>query len=194
MIDLDRKIIFTHPPKTGGTTVESAFRWHPKYVPDSPRHLTFFRNFKHASLERHVRYAEENLGLRGEDFFKFVCVRNPWDIAVSWYYFDQDKNIISKTTTFEEYLNRRCKEERFLNIFPFINYKNNFYIDYVIRYENYKEDAEQIFEKYGVDWNEDFHTHCRPKNTPYQSLYTPNTRNMIAEKAKGYIDTFGYSF
>jgi hypothetical protein len=121
-------------------------------------------------------------------------VRNPWDIAVSWYYFDLDKKIIEESTTFENYVTLRCKEERFLNILPFINYRDSFYIDYVIRYENYKENTEKVFEKYGVTWNEDFHVTCRPKNTEYQKLYTPRTKNMIQEKAKSYIDTFGYSF
>jgi hypothetical protein len=68
------------------------------------------------------------------------------------------------------------------------------YVDYVIRYENYKEDAERVFDKYDVTWNEHFHVTSRPRNTPYQDLYTPKTKTMVEEKAKSYIDMFEYSF
>jgi hypothetical protein len=32
MYDLNRKIIFTHPPKCAGTTIEMYFGWHPNAI------------------------------------------------------------------------------------------------------------------------------------------------------------------
>jgi hypothetical protein len=194
MIDLERKIIFMHPPKTGGTTIESAFKWHPNYKPKNDlEYVKFFKKFKHSSLAEHIEHIQ-TLGFLENQFFKFVSIRNPWDIVVSWFYFCKSKSQIPENLTFEDYVIQQCKNPNFLNIEPFLYYKNNFIIDYVIRYETYKEDCENVFKKYNVTWNENFHTSSRPKNIPYQNFYTKKTKEMIENQSKTLIELFNYTF
>jgi hypothetical protein len=199
MIDFDKKIIFTHYPKCAGTTIEAAFNWHPscfKKKSKEKRNATIvFKKFKHASLEQHIRYIEKSSDLSSEQFFKFTCIRNPWDLAVSWYFFQRYNKRKIAQCSFEEYVEKRCKESDFLNIKPFLFHKNNYSIDYVIRYENYEEDTQKIFDKYKVTWNKNFNTKSRPPNTPYKNFYNNlNTKNMIEEKSKTMIELFGYKF
>ena len=93
MIDLQKKIIFIHPRKTGGTTIESAFGWHPRCYRNETKKekdpkQTWFLKFKHASLTQHINTIE-SLGYKESDFFKFACIRNPWDLMVR--YSDRDR-------------------------------------------------------------------------------------------------------
>lgn len=100
MFDISKKIIFTHPPKCGGTSIEYALGALPKnYVEahnteiirkgNSARCMSVIPNvpFKHESLDKHIKKLNE-LGEDRLNYFVFSCVRNPWDRAVSRYYHD----------------------------------------------------------------------------------------------------------
>ena len=185
MIDVERKIIFTHPQKCGGTTIEAAFGWRDECVYDK---------IKHASLTEQIELVE-SLGHKSTDFFKFSCVRNPWDIIVSWYFYDKHYDYAAARGSFEEYaiivLNRHTNR---LDIKPFLYHCETYSIDYVIRFENYKEDTQKIFDKFNVNWIEDHNTQIRPKDTPYQEVHTELTRELVYEKASHSIELFGYEF
>jgi len=72
MILHDKKIIFIHIPRTGGTSVEEYFQFKHQHgwKPDTAQHLTLKEYSDHYDVE---------------DYFKFTIVRNPWDRLVSWY-------------------------------------------------------------------------------------------------------------
>jgi len=198
MIDFEKKIIFIHPPKTGGTTIESSFKWHPKYYPSlegKAEYKKFFIRFKHAHLDEQINYVE-TLGYKENSFFKFACIRNPWDLMVSLYFFDKYHKYPIADNSFEEYVvGRFNRGPNFLDLLPmFFYHKNEFKIDYVIRYEQYKTDTEAVFIRYGVSWGDNFHVHIRPKNTPYQEVNTEVTKDLIYKKAKDVIDYFKYEF
>jgi hypothetical protein len=196
MFDIKNKIIFTHPQKTGGTTIESAFRWHPKYKTskDINAYRSFFQMIKHASLSQHI-FQLEKLGYNHKDFFKFTCVRNPWDAAVSFYLFFRKEKRQIAMSSFQDFLLEVCSDkDSFLNASFFYFHNGEYCIDYVIRYENYKEDAEKIFKKYGVDWNENFHTGIRPKNLCYKNFYNEFTKKIVENKANDLIKLFNYKF
>jgi hypothetical protein len=196
MIDIERKIIFTHPQKTGGTTIESAFGWHPKDKPLNYRdsYRNFFLQIKHSSLSYHI-YLLNKSEHDYRDFFKFACVRNPWDAAVSFYFFFKKNGMRIALGSFEDFLLEVCKErDSFLDAKFFYFHNGKYEIDYVIRYENYKEDTEKVLKKYGVDWHENFNTGTRPENLPYQDLYNEKTKKMVENKAKDLINLFGYKF
>lgn len=195
MIDLNRKIIFTHPQKCGGTTIEAGFGWHPNYVSPEKRleHTTFFKKFKHASLTEHIKHIEL-LGHTKNQFFKFACVRNPWDITVSWYFFQKHFGKPIALGSFEDYVINKFKIGNFLDIKPFLYYNNEYCIDYIIRHENYTEDTQRVFNKFSIEWKENFNIHTRPENTPYQNIHTKKTKDLVYEKANQTIELFGYKF
>jgi hypothetical protein len=144
-----RKIIFTHPPKCGGTSFE---------------HFLGFKNYgehcrlyKHASLVDHVK-AIEKINQNADDFAKISIIRNPWERMVSWYFhlrekalfaerFGKLKNRIQSLASdleFNEFVDciNKFNIEIFHRDFSYYMFgeSNTFEIDFVIRYENYKTD------------------------------------------------------
>lgn len=209
MYDIEKKIIFTHFPKTGGTTIEAGFNWHPNLnVEKGAEYVRYFRKFKHAPLTNHV-VALESQGFNIKDFFVFTCVRNPWDIMVSRFFHDKYEGAhlhayesqreqlkYISSLPFDEYVEVRLKSKSFLDIKPFIIHGNANLVNASIRFENYKEDAEKIFKKYGVTWPAmNYNTHSRPKNTFYKSFYNNNkTKKLVEDAAESFIKFFGYTF
>ena len=208
MIDLDKKIIFTHHPKCGGTTIEAAFGWHPrekrireKKIVESD-YIDWFSNIKHAFLEAHVEILKSK-NINYKDFFKFTCVRNPWDLMVSRFFHDNrafDVNDGIKKLTFDEYVNRRLHKDRpktakILNFTPFLFYNNEFCMDYVIRFENYKEDVNKVLKQFNVKWPGMNYNVSKEKKGHYRTFYkNPKTRKLVEEAGKDVIELFGYEF
>jgi hypothetical protein len=205
MFDLDRKIIFTHPQKCGGTSIEAAFGWHPKYSTDkSDNYYTLFKTFKHTSLTKHIQHIE-TLGYSKDDFFKFTCVRNPWDMAVSRFHHDKkDKNVSNyvKNMNFDEYIEFKCNQQiknekiKFLNIDMFVHHKNQLCIDYVIRLENYEKDFKILKEKFKVELpQQHFNYRNKTKDDIYQNYYSnPKTKKLVEEASQTLIKMFGYKY
>jgi hypothetical protein len=205
MYDITRKVIFTHFPKTGGTTIEAAFGWHPNTNPNKRGdYIQHFKKFKHASLGDHIQ-ALERLGQDHRKFFKFTCVRNPWDIIVSRYFHDQKEG--SKETasqelkhlsslSFDDYVQIRLKYNWMLDVYPFVMHHNEMQMDFVIRYENYKQDSEEIYSRFGVGIPlENYNTKSRPPGTHYRDLFTRrDTIDRVKNAAKTFIDLYGYEF
>ena len=208
MIDLDKKIIFTHHPKCGGTTIEAAFGWHPrekrireKKIVESD-YIDWFSNIKHAFLEAHMEILKDK-NLNYKDFFKFTCVRNPWDLMVSRYFHDKhdfrvDDSI--KKLTFDEFvihrLDKGCsKKNKVLNFTPFLFYNNEFCMDYVIRFENYKEDTDKVLKKFNLKLPEKNYNVSKEKKEHYGAFYkNTKTIKLVEEAGKDVIELFGYEF
>ena len=219
MLDLNRKVIFTHPPKCAGTTVEGLFGWHPsKYKgEDSRAYFEYFRKWKHASLENHLA----ELHLMGEDasnYFVFSCIRNPWDRAVSWYHWrvkelarfkrnhpDEEPSERLRAileASFEEFViqdYKRVKGGRvnLLATSPFILSASGRKPDFIIRHENYLEGLRFVAEKFGLDADTavPFNADVRPKEPHYREYYTSEQSiSIVAEMAKDSIEEFGYEF
>jgi hypothetical protein len=72
MILPDKKIIFIHIPRTGGSSVEKYFnfKFSSDWKPKTAQHLTLEEYSNHYDLDK---------------YFKFTIVRNPWDRLISWY-------------------------------------------------------------------------------------------------------------
>ena len=220
MFDLSRKIIFTHPQKCAGTSVEGLFGWLPKQQEpnNKPEYLEYFRKWKHASLDEHLN----ELRLIGEDtssYFIFSCVRNPWDRAVSWYYHSKVKSVIRfkrnnpgkeipekmaeiQGCSFEEFIiddYERVKGGGFnaLSIRPFIFSATGIKPDLIIRYENYAEELHAVAKKYGLDAStaERLNADARPNGSGYRVHYLNSELiSIVAEMGSDSIDDFGYKF
>ncbi len=82
-VDHDRRLIFIHIPKTGGTTILTLLGlWNKERSPDFQK---LFGNFGNVDLQ-HLTHAQIADFLTPDEFhsyFKFAFVRNPWDRAVS---------------------------------------------------------------------------------------------------------------
>ena len=211
MYDLNKKFIFTHPEKCGGTSVEELLgflKLRQKY----PN----IHTFKHASLKVHVeKLIEKEIEIK--DFFKFSIIRNPWDRAVSfynhvrhkeYYYYtvkrpdlQMPKYVKNATTmTFKQYalthFNKNFNSENVTK--PYMFFQDKFSLDYVIRLEYLQEDLYNIKDKLKIDLNcstpHRNNIEIFTARIPYKDFYDKEMENFIGKLFEWDIETFGYKF
>jgi hypothetical protein len=178
MFDLSRKIVFTHPKKCAGTTIEVLFGWHPSECKNKNKsvYLKQFTKWKHASLDEHLNM----LQILNEDiskYFVFSCIRNPWDRAVSFYnhskyqaenYYERERAPIpnhvfdAKTMSFSGFVQKYTKRKlcSYFSSMPFFQHEGKFYTDEIIRFESIEKDINLIFKKLKLD---------APTNIPHRN-------------------------
>src|SRR5258708_8913369 len=77
-LSADRKLLFVHIQKTGGSSLTQVLKQH---VPDLE---------EIGGTHDHAGWMRETLADKWPHLFKFAFVRNPWDRLVSWYSMIQD--------------------------------------------------------------------------------------------------------
>ena len=169
IFDLDYKVIFTHPQKCGGTSVELSFLDEKIFFNMSHP----WRQWKHATLSKQINEIKR-LGYNPDEFYKFSITRNPWDRVVSWYNFKrraQSQKYVSivynlskklqhmqrnfyDNLTFKRFVMEPGLNQYVLGAYEkltittdehFFFYKNQFALDYVIRLEHFEEDIKIVF-------------------------------------------------
>lgn len=211
MYDLDKKIIFTHPPKCGGTSIEEMLGFLQLRNKHPNIHV-----FKHGSLEMHCKKIKEK-GFDDNEFFKFSIIRNPWSRAVSFYnhvkykeydYFVNKLNSVefpnyikdSRQLTFKEFVFKRFKHDFNSEVVtkPYMCLYKEFSLDYIIRLEHLKQDFSSIRDRLHIDSNIDIpHLHNSDKyveRVDYKQYYDEETKNFIETLFKWDIETFDYTF
>ena len=125
------------------------------------------------------------------NYFKFCFVRNPWDRAVSRYYWNQEKT--GKLESLNESLTNN-------------NPNSNFYIytidgeiavNYVGKYETLKEDLNFICHKLNIPfdgWLPKAKGNARKDKRHYSEILTQEQANSIGEKCAKEIAWFDYDF
>ena len=209
MFDIDKKYIFTHPQKCGGTSIEELLGMFTK------EKIRTQRKYKHHSLSFHISAINDH-GYSTEDFFKFSVIRNPWDRMVSYYYFDlnvQEKWWISQHPNkplpkyikevlhmnFDEYVRHRCdnKHNHPFSAERFMYHQDKYALDYCIRFENIVEDTKIVMDKLGIEYKEMPHRNKSTSYKPqkhYSQFYTEETKDLIASASIDDIEFFGYEF
>ena len=127
-------------------------------------------------------------------YFTFSIERNPWDRQVSFYYW-QYRNP-EKRPAFETYLRdphyRAC-----IDNFGIYGIRDEVIVDQVLRYENLAEDFAAVLQRLGLPADTSLprvKAAPRPKGAHYSSLYTPETRDLVASWYRREIEAFGYTF
>lgn len=122
---------------------------------------------------------------------KIAIVRNPWDHAVSHYLWQKKNGYKGGGLDFETYL-----DTAYVSLFPFYYINGEFVIDDMLRFENLKEDSENLLKKLNISQQLELpltKNNVRQKKS-YNDFYTEETINKIIKKNQTIINQFNYSF
>lgn len=176
--------IFTHIPKTGGTSIFSK---------RSPlRHREEFKYIKLAG--GHVRL--NWLKFEINNYYKFTIVRNPWDRIISMWLVRKRPYL-----NLDDYVLRLLDRKEGTNFVASQSYwvsddEGNLLIDKFYRYEEYEDSVKDIYKKFlNVELGEIPHLRKTKRMKDYRKYY--NKSSQIEAIAKFYIkdiENFGYEF
>ena len=200
MISFQKRFLFVHIPKTAGNSIQSVLR---DYSEDELVALRGeqdgverfgLRNPKY-KVKKHSTLAEYRAALGDAEFgrlYKFICVRNPWDRMVSYYFtptqkaevWDRKKfrKIISSALSVADYLRLDQGEED-----PFGN------VDYIMRFENLADDFRTVCAALDISPMK-LPQYNRSNRKHYSKYYDDDLRELVRVRFAAEIERFGYAF
>ena len=206
LISDSHRFLFVHVQKTGGSTIDNSLT---ASLGDVRRIKEAHR---HAPLDRLLQL-EPALA----DYWTAGFVRNPWARMVSWWrmverfrdgaergverYLDHlQRNrfvagIIEKHPDFESFVLEATEEHPRLRK-PQVEFMNapGRSADFVGRQESLEADLHTIYDHLGLTWVELQSVNIDPGRPDYHDVYTPVTRDRIAELFAADLAAYGYDF
>jgi hypothetical protein len=200
MISSQKRFLFVHIPKTAGNSIQSVLR---DYSEDQ---LVALRKEQDGierfgllnpkyNIKKHSTLKEYRQALGTEQFrtfYKFTCVRNPWDRMVS-YYFTPTQNpetwsrkkfrgMISKAVPLADYLRLDDGEQD-----PFAN------IDYIMRFESLADDFRAVCTAIDIS-PPPLPQYNRSNREHYSKYYDDDLCELVRTRFAAEIERFGYAF
>ena len=216
LLSLKHNFLFVHIAKTGGTSVRDSLR--PLRLRD-PWFVAQFLCSRLSSLSghrlgikfpRHSKIIAAKEMLPAETFdnlFKFVFVRNPWDLQVSSFHHIRRErpHLMSHIETFDEFIRWKLDPERpyQFHVDTSIELQSDYVVDlhgkvlvdFMGRYENLHEDFEEACRRIGVRAPELQHKRqAKDRKKDYRSYYTDEIAEAVAKHFARDIEIFGYTF
>ncbi len=205
MLSTKHRFLFVHIPKTGGNSVQSVLE---PYSDDSIVKATpyqdginrfevrsaRYRTAKHSTIADYRReYGEAMLG----QLFKFCCVRNPWERALSDYFSPHRGPVMWDKQRFIQFVPAKVK---FVKHFLTANtnetcdlskaLKN---IDFVMRFERLQTDFDAVCDKLAISRVALPHYNASGK-AAFRDYYDEETIELVAKRFHEEIECFGYTF
>jgi hypothetical protein len=196
-IDHEKKFIFVHTPRCAGSSITTAL------APGLPEWSgAIDMEASQARLGRYHWPAFE-IATRAPNFFKdyftFAFVRNPWSRIASVYFYARSRahhpfHQAATTLEFADFVRAHVKKEKRDMSFFVCSKKGKVIVDHVAIFENFANELAALSAKLGVPNEIPVINASKSKNVPYQSLYTPETHDLIALRYEQDIKTFGFEF
>ena len=210
-ISRERKLLFVHIPKTGGSSIEKALGLFSNWRVEDRERL--FGLIQSPILKRQAFSSNflQHLSLRDiqlvlpewNKYYRFAFVRNPWDKLVS-IYSNTDHNLLMqaqaqgielKGIEFPEFIHR-IAEIQHIHLLPqydFIYAENGqCLVNFIGRFEQLQEDFAQVCQTLNLDIQLPHHNVS--VHTPYQDYYTEESKAWVGERYQVDIETFNYHF
>lgn len=146
-----------------------------------------------------------------DGYFKFSIARNPWDRALSYFFWDKRQDAALKPpkrlfhhlgVPFDDF---SPVKQKFADFVKGRTLENNdrFYVDgdslcvdFVIRYERLEDDCRELCRRLGLPAIDipQLKTGIRKKERPYSDYYDDDTRDIVAKLHANDIKFFDYRF
>ncbi|MFO8033193.1 MAG: sulfotransferase family 2 domain-containing protein, partial [Desulfohalobiaceae bacterium] len=195
LISYSRKFLFVHIAKTGGTSVRAALRryrwggWYtlPLWLASQLDQLTRPRHKLGLKFPRHAKAIAAQEMLPQEVFqglFKFVVVRNPWDLQVSSYHhlLREKPEALQGVKSFQDFLRLKFDPERpysfLLDISAelqheyIVDLQGQVIVDFICRYESLEEGFQTACSRIGIPAPRLPHLRKAQDRQDYRSYYT----------------------
>jgi hypothetical protein len=157
MISHKDKYIFTHVPRTGGTSIEHALRENSKPEPLCHKDKNDFETYlqtQHIRLHELLKRSGE-LGRDLSSYYKFTFVRNPWERILSFYHYHHLSDVTQHkkhpVMTFEQWCEDSIERRKrstlgtsSLFCVPLGYETQEIMVDFVGRFENLQQDFDHV--------------------------------------------------
>jgi len=180
IINDEKKFIYIHSPKTGGTTIHALFDPNKKWF-NKPKHMKACECIRHIGNEKFKKYT------------KFSFVRNPWERQVSLFEWinmkrkQQNKQIL---LDFKVFLRSHKEMPAQIN---WLVLNGICVMDFVGRVENFEEDIKRIAKLLNTKIKK-IPKYNATSHKPYQEYYDDETMELVKPRIQPDIDAFGYQF
>lgn len=203
------KHIHVHVPKTGGESLLFILQQHKDWVNDFGQHA-ILTDIKNKDIE---------LYNNSKDYFKTICIRNPWEHAVSFYYHAMDKsrfyieNFFSYSNFHDLSNDEKIKIDTSFNNFIKSSYhkycQSNYTKECEIKFDkwfNYDDWGlmlEFFEKKYDIKLINSFRKHNKfdidfvkpiKINDDYRTFYDDETYQFVKDLSENEINKFNYKF
>ncbi|MEJ6478635.1 MAG: sulfotransferase family 2 domain-containing protein [Octadecabacter sp.] len=213
IISRDRRYIFVHIPKTGGTAMALALERRAMAndiligdTPKAKRRKGRLKDVQTAGrLWKHATLADvEGLVTRAQmaEFMTFTLVRNPWDRVVSYYHwlqtqgFDHQAVRLAKDQSFADFVGD-AQTQASLRAAPYASYMRDGagqeHCTHFVRLEHLTTDLAPIAQHLGfaIDMTR---ANASERRADWHSYYDVKTAAIIDDVCAEDIARFGYSF
>jgi hypothetical protein len=205
LISESHKFIFVHIRKAAGSsmrdTLEPLSLPKPRDVKSKvkSRFLKIEQDYRKYAFRQHddINVAKKLIPEEIFDsFFKFAFVRNPWNRLVSEYEFirrrpDHSRHSKVIKMNFEQYIHYQSKRFDAHQINMLADKKGVLLMDFIGKFENLQEDWNFVTDTLGIE-NKKLSHKKKAGIKNYDSYYTDETRELVAELWKKDIEAFGY--
>ena len=215
LLSLKYNFLFVHTAKTGGTSVRAALRYW-KWA-DSSR-IPLFVCSRLSSLYGHnlgIKFPRHAKAIAAREMlprelydrlFKFVFVRNPWDLQVSSYHhLRRERPHLVGERDFESFLRWKLDPDRAYQFHVdtsierqsdyVIDLDGNVIVDFIGRYETLHDDFAEVCRQIGIRCPELPHKRAaKDRNRDYRRYYSDSLAAQVADHFRRDIELFGYRF
>ena len=187
-----RNIIYLHPPKTAGKSLEKVF------FNVTPRNASS----NHLKLSTMKRKLKGDINL-SKNWDVIISVRNPWDRLVSNYHQGNSPHSVTKQAkpekniSFKDYIMKKDRVEFFPPQMDWLILDGITTPTYIIRFESLQSDYNKIPREFRHDKHKDVDE--LPKLNPsnhkhYTTYYDDESREKVAQDYREDISYFRYTF